>query len=114
MGVGESAAQTDRPSEEPLPQQSSASAVSSISANRGVKKGLPNIGLQTAENLASQLWAIARLGTTSKEAYAKQLGAKVASGSTWSTRVALLRGFGLIRIEADKIGLSPLGQQLVN
>jgi len=51
---------------------------------------------------------------TSKEAYAKQLGWNRASGNHWDTRVALLRGFKLVKIEGDQIGLSELGQKLVN
>jgi hypothetical protein len=98
-----------------LSQQSSTPAISPTHArNRGVKKGLPSVGLSVAESSASKLWDIARLGMTSKEAFAKQLGWNRASGNHWDTRIALLRGFNLIRMDGDQIGLSELGQKLVN
>jgi len=84
------------------------------SPNAGVKRGLPTSGLPVAEESASKLWNIARLGMTTNEAFAKQLGRKAASGSTWDTTIALLRGLGLVRHDGGQIGLSPLGQQLVN
>ncbi|MEU5960347.1 hypothetical protein ABZ777_03980 [Micromonospora parva] len=81
---------------------------------QGYKKGLPLAGLATAEEAAVELWKIARLGMTSNDAYAVQLGATKASGGAWRARIAVLRGFKLIKTEGDKIGLSPLGQALVN
>lgn len=85
------------------------------SANKGVKRGLPTMGLPAAEEAAVKLWSIARLGMTSPEAFARQFGAKAkASGSTWDTRMALLRGFNLIVTEGKQVGLSELGQQIVN
>lgn len=87
----------------------------SIAGNKGVKKGLPVNGLPTAEEAATKLWGVARLGRTSPEAFARQFGPKVkASGSTWDTRIALLRGFKLIETDVNQIGLSELGQQIVN
>jgi hypothetical protein len=83
--------------------------------NRGVKKGLPATGLRAAEDAAGKLWEVARLGTASPEAFARQFGEKAkASGSTWDTRLAVLRGFKLVRFEGKQIGLSELGQRLVN
>lgn len=94
----------------------SATPVATTAHNRGVKQGLPSNGLAAAEDAASKLWAVARLGTASPEAFAKQWGAtRKPSGSGWDTRMALLRGFGLVRVEDNKqIGLSDLGHQLVN
>ncbi|WP_156096697.1 hypothetical protein [Amycolatopsis jejuensis] len=84
-------------------------------ANRGVKQGLPATGLPAAEGAAAKLWAVARLGTASPEAFARQFGEKTkASGSTWDTRMAMLRGFKLLRFEGKMIGLSELGQQLLD
>lgn len=84
-------------------------------ANKGVKQGLPAIGLPTAELAINKLWTVARLGTTSPEAFARQFGDKAkASGGAWDTRMAVLRGFKLIRTEAKQIGLSELGQQMVD
>jgi len=98
-----------------MSQQASASAGSpAVHPNRGVKRGLPNVGLPVAESSATMLWSIARLGMTSKEAFAKQLGWNKASGNHWDTRLALLRGFKLVKVEGDQIGLSELGQKLVN
>lgn len=84
--------------------------------HKGVKQGLPATGLPAAEDAASKLWAVARLGTATPEAFAQQWGAtRKPSGSSWTTRLAVLRGFGLLRFEDNKqIGLSDLAQQLVN
>ncbi|WIX82580.1 hypothetical protein QRX50_18305 [Amycolatopsis carbonis] len=81
--------------------------------NSGVKRGLPNIGLPEAEKMATKLWGIARLGKASTQAFAKQLGLSTSSGS-WDTRLALMKGFQLIEKKDDQIGLTTLGQQLVN
>jgi hypothetical protein len=84
-------------------------------ANKGVKQGLPAIGLPTAEEAATKLWAVARLGTTTPEAFARQFGERTkASGSKWDSRMAMLRGFKLLRFEDKQLGLSELGQQLLN
>jgi hypothetical protein len=82
--------------------------------NSGYKKGLPLAGLPKAEAAALELWRIARLGMASNDAYAVQLGGTKASGGGWRTRIAILRGFKLIKTDGDRIGLSPLGQALVN
>jgi hypothetical protein len=84
------------------------------SPNRGVKKGLPTIGLPEAEEMAAHVWEVARLGKVSASAIAGQLGLKDASGSTWRTKIAVLRGFGLIDSSGDQIGLTKAGQDLVN
>jgi hypothetical protein len=90
-------------------------SLTSTPPQKGVKQGLPATGLAAAEDAAGKLWAVARLGTASPEAFARQFGEKAkASGGTWNTRVAVLRGFKLIRFEEKQIGLSELGQQLVN
>ncbi len=60
------------------------------------------------------LWEVARLSLTPSMAYAVKLGRKSASSGSWSRLVAVLRGFGLVRVEGDQIGLSQLGQELVN
>lgn len=84
-------------------------------ANKGVKQGLPATGLPTAEQAAGKLWNVARLGTATPEAFARQFGDKVKpSGGAWDTRMALLRGFKLLRFEGKQMGLSELGQRLVN
>lgn len=87
---------------------------STSSANRGVKRGLPDTGLNEAEQASQALWNIARLGLTSPRAFAEKLGRRAASGGSWAALMALLRGFGLIRQEGDQIGLSENGQALVN
>jgi hypothetical protein len=95
--------------------ESTVPSTTGTSANRGVKRGLPAIGLSAAEDAAAKLWAVARLGTASPEAFARQFDEKAkASGSTWDTRIAMLRGFKLVRFEDKQIGLSELGQQLLN
>lgn len=91
-----------------------ASTTGPIAANRGVKQGLPQDGLPLAAKNATALWDVARLGTTSKMAYAGKLGRKSAAGGGWDRLVAVLRGFDLVVIEGDSIGLSRLGQDLVN
>lgn len=86
-----------------------------IPANKGVKQGLPASGLPSAEDAATKLWNVARLGTVPPEAFARQFGDKAkASGGAWSTRIAILRGFKLIRHEEKNIGLSELGRQIVD
>lgn len=94
--------------------EASSNVPAAASPNRGVKRGLPTVGLPTAEESAGKLWEVARKGTTSKEAYARQFGWTKASGSHWDTRIALLRGFELIDIKGDQIGLSAVGLQLIN
>jgi hypothetical protein len=79
-----------------------------------VKQGLPQDGLPVAAKNAIALWEVARLGTTPKMAYAEKLGRKSAAGGGWDRLVAVLRGFGLLRVEGDQVGLSPLGQDMVN
>lgn len=87
----------------------------STAANKGVKQGLPAFGLPSAEDAATKLWGVARLGTAAPEAFARQFGERAkASGSTWDTRIALLRGLKLVRQEEKNIGLSALGLQLVD
>lgn len=97
-----------------MTEAESADAGAAASPNRGVKRGLPTVGLVTAEASAQSLWTAARRGTTSKEAYAKQLGWSKASGNHWDTRLAVLRGFKLVKIENDQIGLSEVGLDVVN
>lgn len=83
-------------------------------ANAGVKRGLPQAGLDDAAKSATSLWEVARLGLTQKEAFAAKLGRKGATGGGWDALTAQMRGFGLLKIEGDQIGLSDLGLQLVN
>lgn len=90
-------------------------ATAAPAANKGVKRGLPATGLPTAEDAAGKLWHVARLGTTKQDAFAAQWGKdNKASGGAWARRMALLRGFGLLRFEDEEVGLSELGQKLVN
>lgn len=90
-------------------------AAAGSTPNVGWKKGLPAYGLPTAEEAAQKLWHVARLATVTPEVFARQFGAKSKpSGGGWDTRIALLRGFKLIRFEDKNIGLSQLGQDLVN
>lgn len=96
-----------------MPDETQSSGTTS--ANKGVKKGLPAVGLVAAEDAASKLWDVARLGAASPEAFARQFGASAkASGGTWNTRMSLLRGFKLIETDGNQISLSQLGQQIVN
>ncbi|WP_326949843.1 hypothetical protein OG439_14325 [Amycolatopsis sp. NBC_01307] len=64
--------------------------------------------------MAKDLWRVARLAKTSKAAFAKEMGLKSASGGGWDRKIAVLKGFQLIDRDGDQIGLSSLGQQLVN
>lgn len=91
------------------------SSASVAAPNKGVKQGLPFVGLPAAEDAAVKLWGVARLGTASPEAFARQFGEKAkASGSSWGSRLAMLRGFKLLRAEGKQLGLSELGQKIVN
>lgn len=90
------------------------STAPSTAANKGVKRGLPLDGLPEATKSAMVLWEVARLGLAPNKAFAEKLGRKSASGGGWTRLVAVLRGFGLIRVEGEQIGLSPLGQEIVN
>lgn len=95
--------------------ESSPSKITSPSPNRGVKRGLPSSGLLAAEDAANKLWNVARLATTSQDVFARQFGEKTkASGGRWRTRMAMLRGFKLIHTEGEQVGLTELGQHLVN
>jgi hypothetical protein len=96
-----------------MPQNEVTPPPKATPANKGVKQGLPSLGLPTAEEWARKLWDVARLGMAAKEAFAQQFRRR-ASGSAWDTQLALLRGFQLIKSDGDQIGLSELGQQLVN
>lgn len=89
-------------------------ASSSAGTNKGVKRGLPLEGLPDAAKSAAALWEVARLGLAPKKAFAEKLGRKSTSGGGWDRLIAVLRGFGLIRLDGEQIGLSPLGQELVN
>lgn len=86
----------------------------SKSPNQGVKKGLPTSGLVAAEELASNLWEIARKGSVPSLAFANKLGRSSSSGNRWDTDMALLRGFGLIERERDQLSLSPLGLEIID
>lgn len=82
---------------------------------QGVKQGLPTMDLAAAEDAAGKLWAVARLGTVTQEAFARQFGESAkASGGAWSTKMALLRGYKVLRFEDKLVGLSDLGRQIVN
>ncbi|HJQ01016.1 MAG TPA: hypothetical protein VJ851_05410 [Jatrophihabitans sp.] len=83
-------------------------------ANKGVKQGLPSMDLPAAEGAAMKLWNVARLGTTTKQAFASAVGRKSASGGSWDMFLAALRGYGLVEVNGGQIGLSPIGQQVVN
>ena len=86
-----------------------------VGANRGVKRGLPPRALPEAAEDAATLWEVARLGTAPYMTFATKLGRRSASGGGWDQLMAVLRGFGLVRFEGDQqIGLTPLGQELVN
>lgn len=97
-----------------MTEESETSAAASTAANKGVKRGLPLDGLSGAAQSATALWEVARLGLAPNQAFAKKLGRKSASGGGWSRLVAVLRGFGLVHTEGAQIGLSSLGQELVN
>ncbi len=86
---------------------------STTAANTGVKKGLPVRSLRDAEEAAAKVWDVARRGTAAKDAVAKALGLKAASGGTWALYIALLRGFGLVKVTDSEVGLSELGLEIV-
>ncbi len=95
-------------------ETSTAASAASTGSNRGVKRGLPLDGLSDAAESATSLWEVERLGLVPDQAFAKKLGRKGASGGGWDRLVAVLRGFGLVLIEDTQIGLSQLGQELVD
>ncbi|MFB6904008.1 hypothetical protein ACFCWB_07020 [Streptomyces bacillaris] len=98
-----------------MTESNTSSSASAAAPNKGVKQGLPFVGLPAAEDAAVKLWGVARLGTVSPEAFARQFGEKIkASGSGWDRRLAMLRGFKLVRAEGRQLGLSELGQKIVN
>lgn len=98
-----------------MTESNTSSSSSVVAPNKGVKQGLPLLGLPAAEEAVAKLWGVARLGTVSPEAFARQFGERAkASGSSWDSRLAMLRGFKLIRSEGKQIGLSELGQKIVN
>jgi hypothetical protein len=98
-----------------MTESNTPSNASVAAPNRGVKRGLPLVGLSAAEDAAIKLWGVARLGTVPPEAFARQFGEKAkASGNSWDRRLAMLRGFKLIRAEGNQLGLSELGQKIVN
>lgn len=70
-------------------------------------------GLAEAESSASKFWDVARRGMTAYAAFAKAIGLNKTSGGAWDARLAHLRGFGLIVVKPDEIGLSELGLDLV-
>jgi len=80
---------------------------------KGVRKGLPTQGLRQAEESATRLWEVARRGMTAKEAFAKEVGMTSVKGGAWDKRMALLNGFGIIKLSDTEIGLSDLGLDLV-
>jgi hypothetical protein len=81
---------------------------------KGWKKGLPRVGLKTAEEAAAKLWESARRSSCATDVFAKALGLTAASGSQWDLKLALLRGYKLIEFKDEQIALSPLGQRLIN
>lgn len=97
-----------------MTETSDTSTTAGVAANAGVKRGLPLDGLRNAEKSATSLWEVARLSLTPTKAYAAKLGRKSASGGSWSRLIAVLRGFGLIQLDGEQIGLTQLGQELVN
>jgi hypothetical protein len=89
-----------------------AAATTARATGRVVKRGLPTLGLVEAENAASKLWDVARRGMTAQTAFAKELGLNKASGGAWAAHLAHLRGFGVVLVKGDEIGLSPIGLDL--
>jgi hypothetical protein len=49
---------------------------------------------------------------TAQTAFAKELGLNKASGGAWAAHLAHLRGFGVVLVKGDEIGLSPIGLDL--
>lgn len=94
---------------------SPSTATTRVGRNKGFKKGIPATGLPVAEDAAEKLWSVARRGTASQDAFARQFGSNTkASGGAWRSRIAMLRGFNLIRLDGTEVGLSDLGLQIVN
>lgn len=98
-----------------MTESNAPSSVPTVAPNRGVKRGLPLEGLAAAEEATNKLWNIARMGTVPPEAFARQFSENAkASGNSWDRRMAMLRGFRLIRIEGTQVGLSSLGQRIID
>lgn len=93
---------------------SEGAAGTAASPARGWKKGLPQAGLESADEWARILWDVARHSTTSLDGFAKALGLKSPKGGGWDARIALLRGYKLIELDGDQVKLSVLGRRLIN
>ena len=81
--------------------------------NKGVKQGLPTLGLRQAEDSATKLWEVARTSQTSKQLFAEQTGHSTITSSAFRGRLAVLRGLGIINVTGDKVKLTQLGLDLV-
>ena len=73
---------------------------------------IPRDGLQSAETIAKQLWEMSRGAPVAVAAFAKHLNSKPTSGG-FRTKLALLRYFGLVVSEDDKIKLSDIGKDVI-
>lgn len=73
---------------------------------------VPKASLQQAEQLALELWNLARKGEAAREALAKKLGAS-ATSSAFKKKIALLGYYGLASYKAGKLKLTTLGLDLV-
>lgn len=78
-------------------------------ANLGVKKGLPSRSLKDAEANAAKVWEVARRGTAKAGAVASALKLKGPTGGGWDRNIALLRAFGLVKVDGDDVSLTELG-----
>lgn len=80
------------------------------------KRGVPRMTLETAEEFAKAVWAVARSGMTSEGVVAKHIGGEgaKASGGAWRRKVASVKYFGLIDTLPDsQLKLSDLGLRVV-
>lgn len=83
-------------------------------ANRGgYKQGLPKAGLRAAEESAQKLWEVARRGTAAKEVFGGTIGMPSITASSFRLRMAVLKGFGLVKVSGNEVGLSDVGLNLV-
>ena len=79
------------------------------------KQGVPRIDLAKAEEAAKALWEVARTGSTSESAFAKQLvgpSAK-ASGGRWKTRLGSTKYFGVLESSGpSQLKLTDIGLRI--
>lgn len=88
-------------------------SVAKPGANKGVKQGLPTLGLRQIEDSATKLWQVARSSETSKQLLAEQTGHSSTTSSSFKARLAVLRGMGILQVAGETVKLTQLGLDLV-